>query len=202
MRSFDNREVKLVLTRNSDINSIIEYLIIGSNIPLVKELDIEITYIENIAYKALKYNDKTKFVSVIKVGNISYEEDISMEFYNILIQSIRENLTKCQTFTKHRAVYSNNETKICIDTIKKNTFAHQFNDIIIIEIEGQLIKLPFKTLINVTNNFRFSSKVIFEQGLNSGIIIEGGDGAGKTTLIKNLLKEGIVYENKMFLLHY
>ncbi len=57
-------------------------------------------------------------------------------------------------------------------------------------------KLPYG-FIDVTENMRFENNNIYQGSIiSSGNIIEGSDGVGKTTTIKELLKKGIVCQDR------
>lgn len=181
MQVYDNSERKFVLIRRNIVDKIIK------GYKLIEEMVFEQFY-NTYKYRKIEY----------KTGKVIYTKSFERDnFTNVLYieeTEYLEALKKIDTkniIIKNRKDYSDGNFKISVDFFLTPT------SLILIEVESRTKNIneyiPYRYMLEVTNNPLFKNESIASGNpIYTNTIIDGGDCAGKTTVIKKLLEKGII----------
>ena len=156
----------------------------------IEEYEIIQTYKENIKYRCYMDDGILKYTRNIKMERVTDVEEISKEVFDKIL---KENNNKC--IRKIRKYYIDGDFEIDVDY-----FIEPIN-MIMVEVETKNNSLDnYKApvgFIDVTENPIYENKAIFNGSIvSNNTILEGTDGVGKTTTIIELLKEGIICQDR------
>lgn len=177
----NNIERKFIPIRKSKLEKYVQSL------QLIEQYKITQYYQGNDKYRKFEADD-IKYTRSKKEGDKTIVEEITEDIF-------LSNFEDSKVIVKNRKKYQYDLFTIEIDYFYK---PHEF---IMVEVSSDTEDLEKyqnpETLIEVTENPIFQNKNIANGSIQkSNIIIEGTDGVGKTTVIKNLLKEGIICQDR------
>ena len=177
----NNIERKFIPIRKSKFEKYVQSL------QLIEQYKITQYYKGNYKYRKFEADD-IKYTRSKKEGDKTIVEEITEDIF-------LSNFEDSKVIVKNRKKYQYDLFTIEIDYFYK---PHEF---IMVEVSSDTEDLEKyqnpETLIEVTENPIFQNKNIANGSIQkSNIIIEGTDGVGKTTVIKNLLKEGIICQDR------
>ena len=177
----NNIERKFIPIRKSKFKKYVQSL------QLIEQYKITQYYKGNYKYRKFEADD-IKYTRSKKEGDKTIVEEITEDIF-------LSNFEDSKVIVKNRKKYQYDLFTIEIDYFYK---PHEF---IMVEVSSDTEDLEKyqnpETLIEVTENPIFQNKNIANGSIQkSNIIIEGTDGVGKTTVIKNLLKEGIICQDR------
>lgn len=177
----NNIERKFIPIRKSKFEKYVQSL------QLIEQYKITQYYKGNYKYRKFETDD-IKYTRSKKEGDKTIVEEITEDIF-------LSNFEDSKVIVKNRKKYQYDLFTIEIDYFYK---PHEF---IMVEVSSDTEDLEKyqnpETLIEVTENPIFQNKNIANGSIQkSNIIIEGTDGVGKTTVIKNLLKEGIICQDR------
>ncbi len=148
---------------------------------------IEICKSNNTIIEIFDYNDSVLPVLHNWLSNLVFTK----KYVCIRFEKLEENLKEFtqvgqMDFTNKKVLfYESNNNKIIIETYKTNLI-----------IVKALNEIHNKGLIDVTNNAIYEDINIEKGNIICNAIIEGTDGVGKTTTIIELIKQGIVCQDR------
>lgn len=156
----------------------------------IEEYEIIQTYKKNTKYRCYIDDGNFKYTRNIKMERVTDVEEISKEVFD---EALKENNNKC--IRKIRKYYIDGDFEIDVDY-----FLEPIN-MIMVEVETKNNSLDnYKApvgFIDVTENPIYENKAIFNGSIvSNNTILEGTDGVGKTTTIIELLKEGIICQDR------
>lgn len=156
----------------------------------IEEYEIIQTYKGNIKYRCYIDDGNFKYTRNIKKEKVTDVKEISKEDFDKIL---KENHNKC--IQKTRKYYIDGDFEIDVDYFSKPI------NMIMVEVESKNDSLDnYKApigFIDVTEESIFENKEIFNGSIfSNNTILEGTDGVGKTTTIIELLKEGIICQDR------
>lgn len=186
MKVYINTERKFVSTRMAK-----EEIISRSHFNKSERMMIEQFYSSGVKYRKFVYEDNHLLYTVSSnKENKTYVNEIDQFQY----ENARKLVNQDDIILKERTVGKNKDFKFAVDVFLQPC---QFT-MLEVEKNNTDIKefIPYKTLIEVTDIQHFSNKNIKKGSLITYVIIDGGDCAGKTTVIKRLLSKGIIIQDR------
>ncbi len=178
--AINNIERKYIVVRHDGLDKFL------SDLELCDEYWITQFYYKGYKYREIKYSDSDiKYTRSTQNGDITNVSQIDSKTYD----DVRKSVSKL--VVKHRKTYEYNGFNIDVD---------EFIDpceFIMVEVSSEMVDLDsfeaIKGTIEVTRNARFkNANIINGSVINSNTYLEGTDCVGKTTIIKELLNEGII----------
>ena len=180
----NNIEKKFIPTKKEFLEKYLDSLI------KIEEYEIIQTYKENIKYRCYIDDGKCKYTRNIKKEKVTDVKEISKEDFDKIL---KENHNNC--IQKIRKYYIDGNFEIDVDYFLKPI------NMIMVEVESKNDSLdnykPPIGFIDVTKEQIYENKEIFNGSIiSNNTILEGTDGVGKTTTIIELLKEGIICQDR------
>ena len=180
----NNIERKFIPTKKEFLK---EYL---ENLKKVEEYELIQTYKGNIKYRCYNDDNKFKYTRNKKMKKVTEVIEIGEETFE---KVLKENNNKC--IKKIREYYIDGDFEIDVDY-----FSEPLN-MVMVEVESTKQQLeyynPPRGFIEVTGNPIYENLGIFNGSIiSNNTIIEGTDGVGKTTTIIELLKLGIICQDR------
>lgn len=180
----NNIERKFIPTKKEFLT---EYL---KSLKYIEEYELIQTYKGNVKYRCYNDHNNLKYTRNIKMKGVT--DVIEIDEKNFL-EVLKENSNKC--IRKTRKYYLDGDFEIDVDY-----FSEPLN-MIMIEVETDSVPLenynPPRGFIEVTGNEKYENIEIFNGSVTSNsTILEGSDAVGKTTTITELLKEGIICQDR------
>ena len=180
----NNVEKKFIPTKKEFLE---KYL---NSLRKIEEYEIIQTYKENTKYRCYIDNGKCKYTRNIKKEKVTDVKEISQEDFDKIL---KENNNNC--IQKIRKYYIDGKFEIDVDYFLKPI------NMIMVEVESKTESLdnykPPIGFIDVTKEPIYENKAIFHGSIiSNNTILEGTDGVGKTTTIIELLKEGIICQDR------
>lgn len=180
----NNIERKFIPTKKEFLK---EYL---ENLKKVEEYELIQTYKGNIKYRCYNDDNKFKYTRNKKMKKVTEVIEIGEDTFE---KVLKENNNKC--IKKIREYYIDGDFEIDVDY-----FSEPLN-MVMVEVESTKQQLedynPPRGFIEVTGNPIYENLGIFNGSIiSNNTIIEGTDGVGKTTTIIELLKLGIICQDR------
>jgi len=180
----NNVERKFIPTKKEFLE---EYL---KSLKKVKAYELIQTYKGNIKYRCYNDDNKLKYTRNKKMEKVTEVIEIDEDTFN---EVLKENNNKC--IRKIRKYYIDGDYEIDVDY-----FSEPLN-MVMVEVESINQPLeyynPPRGFIEVTGNPTYENLGIFNGSIiSNNTIIEGTDGVGKTTTIIELLKSGIICQDR------
>lgn len=180
----NNLERKFIPTKKEFLEKYLEKL------EYIEEYELIQTYQGNIKYRCYNDHGKFKYTRNIKKKGLTEVIEIDKEIFD---KVLKENNNKC--IRKIRKYYRDGEFEIDADY-----FLEPLNMIMIeVETESTLLENynPPRGFLEVTGNAIYENLGIFNGSIiSNNTILEGSDAVGKTTTIIELLKEGIICQDR------
>lgn len=179
----DNTERKFIIVRDDCLNLFLDKLNIKD------EYFITQFYVDGYKYREIKNSECTIHFRSLRKDNITDVMKINYKLYN-------NNLKKVdRVIKKYRKSYEYDGYLIDIDEFIEPL---SFKLMEVSSCNKDLNKFnEMKGSIDVTDNERFkNANIINGSIISSNFYLEGTDGVGKTTLIKELLKDGIICHDR------
>lgn len=180
----NNIERKFIPTKKEVLE---EYL---KTLKKIEEYELIQTYQENIKYRCYNDHNNFKYTRNIKMERVTDVIEIDKETFD---KVLKKNKNKC--IRKIRKYYLDGKFEIDID------YFYEPLNMVMIEVETNDVPLenykPPKGFIEVTGNPIYENLSIFYGSIiSNNAILEGTDGVGKTTTITELLKLGIICQDR------
>lgn len=180
----NNIEKKFIPTKKEFLK---EYL---QSLKYIEEYELIQTYQGNVKFRCYKDHNNFKYTRNIKMKGVTDVIEIDEKTFS---KVLKENNNKC--IRKIRKYYLDGDFEIDVDY-----FLEPLN-MIMIEVETASASLenykPPKGFIEVTDNKKYENIEIFKGSIiSNNTILEGTDAVGKTTTIIELLKEGIICQDR------
>lgn len=180
----NNIERKFIPTKKEYLE---EYL---KKLKQIEEYELIQTYKGYVKYRCYNDNNSFKYTRNKKMKGVTDVIEIDENTFN---EVLKYNDNKC--IRKNRKYYIDGDFQIDVDY-----FLEPIN-MIMIEVEtevGILEKyIPPKGFLEVTDNPCYENLAIFNGSIiSNNTILEGTDGVGKTTTIVELLKQGIICQDR------
>ena len=180
----NNIERKFIPTKKEFLK---EYL---ESLKYIEEYELTQTYQGNVKYRCYNDHGRFKYTRNIKMEGVTDVLEIDEDTF---LKVLKENNNRC--IRKTRKYYIDGEYEIDVDYFTEPL------DMIMVEVETTEAALenyiPPKGFIEVTGNRRYENIDIFNGSIiSNNTILEGTDGVGKTTTIIELLKDGIICQDR------
>ena len=180
----NNIERKFIPTKK---NFLEEYL---QSLKYIEEYELIQTYQDNIKYRCYKDNNSFKYTRNIKMKGVTDVIEINKETF---LEVLKNNNNKC--IRKIRKYYLDGDFEIDVDYFLEPL------KMIMIEVATDSALLENynypRGFIEVTGNEKYENLGIFNGSIvSNNTILEGTDAVGKTTTITELLKDGIICQDR------
>lgn len=180
----NNIERKFIPTKKEFLE---EYL---QSIQFIEEYELIQTYQGKVKYRCYNDHNNFKYTRNTKMNGVTDVVEIDEETFNSVLKG---NDGKC--IRKIRKYYLDGKYEIDIDCFIEPL------EMIIVEVETDSAILeefiPPRGFIEVSDNKKYENVEIYNGSIvSSNTILEGTDAVGKTTTITELLKEGIVCQDR------
>lgn len=180
----NNIERKFIPTKKEFLK---EYL---QSLKYIEEYELIQTYQGNVKYRCYKDHNNFKYTRNIKMKDVTDVIEIDRETF---LGVLKENNNKC--IRKVRKYYLDGDFEIDVDYFSEPL------SMIMVEVETNLVPLetykPPKGFIEVTGNKKYENIEIFNNSIiSNNTILEGTDAVGKTITITELLKQGIICQDR------
>lgn len=180
----NNRERKFIPTKKEYLK---EYL---QNLKYVEEYELIQTYEGNVKYCCYNDHNNSKYTRNIKTKGATDVIEIDKETF---LGVLKENNNQC--IRKIRKHYLDGDFEIDVDYFSEPLSMTMVE----VAAESSLLETynPPKGFIEVTDIEKYENIEIFNGSIiSNSTILEGTDGVGKTTTITELLKEGIICQDR------
>ncbi len=180
----NNIERKFIPTKMDFLK---EYL---QSLKYVEEYELIQTYKSNVKFRCYNDHNNFKYTRNIKMKGVTDVAEIDEKTF---LGVLRENNNKC--IRKIRKYYLDGDFEINVDYFSEPL------SMIMVEVETDSASLesykPPRGFIEVTGNGKYENIEIFHGSIiSNNTILEGTDAVGKTTTIIELLKEGIICQDR------
>lgn len=180
----NNEERKFIPTKD---NFFEEYV---NSLEEIEEYELTQTFKDGYKFRCYNDNGNLKFTRNKKMGKITEVIEIDEKTFNSVLNENK----KC--IRKIRKYYNDGPFEIDID------YFYEPIKMILVEVacigDVPLKKYkPPRGFIEVTGNDKFENSNIYNGSIiSNNTIIEGTDGVGKTVIVEELLKEGIICQDR------
>lgn len=181
--NINNKELKFIPTKMSFLE---DYL---NEIKYQEEYELTQTYKDKWKYRRYNDNGIKKYTRNHKKQDITYVEEITEEDFKTVLNDNKKYIRKIRKY------YLDGDFEIDVDYFKEPI------KMIMVEVSSETRKLeeytPPKGFIEVTSIKGYDNKDIYNGSIKkTNIILEGTDGVGKSYTSEQLLKYGIITENR------
>ena len=181
--NINNKELKFIPTKMSFLE---DYL---NEIKYQEEYELTQTYKDKWKYRRYNDNGIKKYTRNHKKQDITYVEEITEEDFKTVLNDNKKYIRKIRKY------YLDGDFEIDVDYFKEPI------KMIMVEVSSETRKLeeytPPKGFIEVTSIKGYDNKDIYNGSIKkTNIILEGTDGVGKSYTSEQLLKYGIITEDR------